>query len=225
MASDTPGIVLDVDGTLVDSNYLHVYAFIRAFRDAGHQVTAADIHRRVGMGADVLVTDLLGELDEQVVEGHTKHYEQFYDELTAFPGAADAVRELARRGAAVVLASSASGVELDALRKALDVDAVLSGYTSSSDAGEAKPAPDILEVAMAKAGLHPSSTVMVGDTVWDVEAAARAGIPCIGVLSGGIARAVLSEAGAVEVYDDVAQLLERVDESLIGHLLRTGRLS
>jgi phosphoglycolate phosphatase-like HAD superfamily hydrolase len=78
---------------------------------------------------------------------------------------------------------------------------------------------------MAKAGLHPSSTVMVGDTVWDVEAAARAGIPCIGVLSGGVARAVLSEAGAVEVYDDVAQLLERIDDSLIGHLLRTGRLS
>lgn len=213
------GVLFDVDGTLVDSNYLHVVAWLRAFRAAGHpEVSAAQVHRGVGMGAELLLEKLVGEVDEAAKKGHAEEYERMWPELRPFPGAVDLLREVRRRGGATVLATSATEEEAGALRRALDCDDAISAVTSSADVEEAKPDPDIFTTAREQAGLDPDRCVVVGDTVWDAEAARRAGLRCVGVLSGGIARAELLEAGVVAVYDDVAALLEAFDQSPLGAL-------
>ncbi|HWL35675.1 MAG TPA: HAD family hydrolase [Frankiaceae bacterium] len=213
------GVLFDVDGTLVDSNYLHVVAWLRAFRSTGHpEVRAADVHRCVGMGADLFVERLLGSDDETAKKAHGVEYERLWPELRPFPGAVDLLREVRRRGGAAVLATSATEEEVGALRRALDCDDVIDSITSSADVEEAKPSPDVFTTALAEAGLDAERCVVVGDTVWDAEAASRAGLRCVGVLSGGIARAELLDAGMAEVYDDAAALLKAFDQSLLASL-------
>jgi len=217
------GVLFDVDGTLVDTNYLHVVAWWHAFRSAGHRVSMTDIHRRVGQGAGRLVESLLGSADDDVEDGHTDFYSPFLHELTPFPGAADLLRTTKKAGLAVVLATSASEKEAGALKASIGADDAIDALTHKDDVESSKPAPDIVQSALDKAGLSAEDAVFVGDTVWDVEAARRAGLDCVCVLSGGISEAELRDAGAVAVYDDVAALLDRFDDSPLGALAARGR--
>jgi HAD superfamily hydrolase (TIGR01509 family) len=212
------GVLYDVDGTLVDSNYLHVVAWWHAFRARGHHVSMTDIHRTVGQGAGRLVESLLGHPDDEVENGHTDFYAPFLHEAAPFPGAADLLRATKKAGLAVVLATSASEKEAGMLRRAIDADDVIDALTHKDDVESSKPEPDIVRAALDKAGLTADGAVFVGDTVWDVEAARRAGLECVAVLSGGISAAELQDAGAVEVHRDVAQLLDRFDSSRLGEL-------
>jgi len=214
-----PGVLFDVDGTLVDSTYLHVVAWWQAFRDHGVTVPARDLHRRIGQGAPRLVKETLGRDDEAVVEAHTQRFEPFLSEVTALPGAVDLLRACAGRGLTVVLATSAGATEVGSQREALAGAAeAISVVTSSEDAEESKPDPDILLTALRGADLRAEDCVFVGDTVWDVAAAAEAGMACIGLLVGGIGESELRAAGAVEVYDDPRALLTAFDDSPLGRL-------
>lgn len=204
--------VFDVDGTLVDTNHLHVVTWWEAFRQAGHRVPMHAIHRSVGLGSTDLIARLLGEdrdkdRDEELNAAHTTLYAQYFDRLPAFEDAGRLLRRLHENDWAVVLATSASGPELNALRKALDADDAITATASADDVEQGKPAPEPVEHALELAGVAPGRAVFVGDTVWDMRAGSRAGVRCVAVLCGGIARADLEEAGATEVYRDPADLL------------------
>ncbi|HEX2297831.1 MAG TPA: HAD family hydrolase [Pseudonocardiaceae bacterium] len=218
--------MFDIDGTLVDSNYLHVMAWQRALHTTRHPVDAWRIHRAVGMGSSQLLAALLGEAAEQadqtdqteqigsqVKKWHRELYRQGSDLLRAFDGARELIAAVAQRGAKVVLASSAAPDELDILRSILDLPDGLAEITGAGDVEAAKPAPDLVEAAVHRAGAPRERTAFVGDTVWDVQACRKAGVPCVGVLSGGIGADELTEAGAVAVYDDCRALLYDLDNS------------
>ncbi|GAB3968594.1 HAD family hydrolase [Actinoallomurus acanthiterrae] len=216
----TDAVIFDVDGTLVDTNYLHAVTWWEAFRQHGHGVDMAAVHRAIGMGSDKLLDRLLPDDrdrdgDDEVRVARKTLYRLFWSRLRAFDGAADLLRACASRGLKVVLASSADGDEMGALLAALDADDAIAAVTSSADAEQSKPAPDIVQVALDRAGVRPDQAVFVGDTVWDVRACERAGLPCVGVLSGGIGADELREAGAVAIYDGTAHLLEDLDRSPI----------
>jgi HAD superfamily hydrolase (TIGR01509 family) len=212
------GILFDVDGTLVDTNYLHVVAWSRALRANGHYVPMRKLHQTVGQGADRFVETVLGHADSDVSDAHTDFYGPFLHELTPFDGAADLLRATKKAGLAVVLATSASAKEAQHLRDALDADDAIDEVTSKDDVEESKPDPDIVQTALDKAGLDAAQALFVGDTVWDVEAAKRAGLDCVAVLTGGIPEHDLREAGAVAVYRDVKHLLEEFDDSPLAQL-------
>jgi HAD superfamily hydrolase (TIGR01509 family) len=214
--TENPGraVLFDIDGTLVDTNYLHVLAWRRVFLDHGEpEITSASIHRLVGMGTDQLLETLCGRSRPELKPERARHFDALKDEIRAFPRAADLLRAVRSRGGRVVLATSAEKADLEALLGALDADDAIDAVTSAGDVDEAKPAPDVFQVALEEAGTTPDCTVVVGDTVWDVEAAARAGMACVAVTSGGISRAELEGAGAVAVYDDVGALLDGLDDS------------
>lgn len=213
-------MLFDLDGTLVDTNYPHVLAWWHAFRTAGYSVAMSDIHRRVGMGADLLVSALIDKDDEAVATGHRHFYAPHLEQLQPHPGASDLLRAAAGLGLEVVLASSAEQEEVEAMTAVLGAEDVVTTVTSSEDAESSKPAPDILEAAPARNGLRAGDCVLVGDAVWDVEAARKAGMPCVAVLSGGISAAELRDAGAVETYRDAAELLEKIEDSRLGRLAR-----
>ncbi|MER7953746.1 HAD family hydrolase [Streptomyces sp. NPDC096030] len=213
--------LFDLDGTLVDTTYLHTLAWWQAMRQHGHDVPMARIHRAIGMGADRILDALLGSGrsrsdDESIAGAHGTLYAVWYDVLRPFEGAADLLRATAARGWTVVLASSASEDEVAAIRRALDADEVIAAATAGSDVDTTKPAPDLVEQALEEVGAEAEDAVFVGDTVWDVEAAGRAGVPCVAVLTGGASREELEKAGAVAVYEDAAELLRRVDTSPLG---------
>lgn len=211
--------LFDIDGTLVDSNYLHVDAWSRAFDDIGHPVDSWRIHRSIGMDSEKLLDALLGDADadtrDRASDRQSKHYASSIDRLRVFEGGRDLLRKLASRGITVVLATSAPETELKPLRSVLAIEDAIDVVTSSEDVGTAKPSPDIVQVALTRAGVEPSEAVMIGDSVWDVQAAGRAGVACIGVLSGGFSLEELREAGAAAVYSDVADLLAHLDDSLL----------
>ncbi|MFF6996783.1 HAD family hydrolase [Streptomyces sp. NPDC008313] len=210
--------VFDVDGTLVDTNHLHVVTWWEAFRQAGRRVPTHAIHRAVGLGSDDLVTHLLGEdVDPEeaatLSKAHTALYGTYFDRLPALPDAGRLLRRLHRDGWTVVLATSAGGHELSALRRAIDADDAITATASADDVEQGKPAPEPVEHALELAGVPAERAVFVGDTVWDMRAGTRAGVTCVGVLCGGIPRADLTEAGADTVYKDPAHLLGALDDS------------
>ena len=214
----TDAVIFDVDGTLVDTNYLHAVTWWEAFRQYGHHVDMAAVHRVIGMGSDKLLDRLLPQdrdrgVDDAMRAAHRALYAQYWPRLRAFAGAADLLRACAGRGMTVVLASSADGSEIKALLTALGADDAITAAASSADADQSKPAPDIVQVALDRAGLPAGRAVFVGDTVWDVHACRRAGLPCVAVLTGGVGRDELRDAGAVAVYDGAADLLEHLDDS------------
>lgn len=219
------GVLFDVDGTLVDTTYLHTVAWWEALRQQGADVPMARIHRAIGMGADKLLDHLLGEdrdrgADERTSAAHDVLYGAWWERLRPLPGATELLRAVAGRGLAVVLASSAKEPELGQLRRVVGADDVIAAATSSSDAAESKPAPDILRAAIDQSGVDPRAAVFVGDSVWDVRAAARLDIPCIGLACGGTSPGELGRAGSVAVYDDPAALLAALDDSPIAALRR-----
>jgi HAD superfamily hydrolase (TIGR01509 family) len=219
-----PGVLLDVDGTLLDTNYLQVLAWWRAFRDTGHpEVSMADCHRAIGIGSAELVTHLLGDdaddVDE-VMEAKERRYEPLRELVVPFPRVDELLAACRDRGLAVVLATSGQQSDLEWMVPAIGGEDVVDGATTSADVESAKPAPDLLQTAVADHGLDPARTVAVGDTVWDVRAARDAGLPCIALTCGGISRAELVEEGADEVYNHPAELLAHLDGSLVGKAAR-----
>jgi HAD superfamily hydrolase (TIGR01509 family) len=216
-------VLLDIDGTLIESNYLHIDAWDRAFVAVGHPVDVWRIHRSIGMDSAKLLEHLLGadaaeRVGDDAKELHKEYYLAASERLRTLPGARELLAALAERGHAVVLATSAPEDELEVLLEVLKADKHLHAQTSSGDVDTAKPDPDIIKSALEKASVDPAQAVMVGDSVWDVKASLRTGVQCIGLLSGGFGAEELREAGAAVIYDDVADLLEHLDESPIGQL-------
>lgn len=217
-----PAVLFDIDGTLVDSSYLHVHAWSEAMTGLGRPVDSWRIHRAIGMDAQKLLTALLGDeaerLGDQAKEGHSRRYAAMTDQLRTFAGARELLAAVAERKLQVVLATSAPEEELKELLKVLDAQQWIDHVTSAQDVGSAKPDPDILQVALRKAGVGPERAIMVGDAVWDGEAARRARIDFVGLGSGGISAGELTDAGAVAVYDDADALLADLDNSPLAAL-------
>lgn len=219
----TRGVLFDVDGTLIDSNYLHTLAWWQAFRQAGHDVQMASIHRAVGMGGEKLIAHLLGdgrdpEADAALKASHSAIFSTHWSSLRPFRCAKELLVQCGDVGLSVVLASSAPQPELTVLRAALDADSSIDAATSSSDAEHSKPAPDILAAALKAGGLEAENVVFVGDSVWDVYAASELGIATIALTCGGTSEAELRDAGAVEVFLDPQMLLRELAQSRIGRL-------
>ncbi|GGM11254.1 haloacid dehalogenase [Dactylosporangium sucinum] len=212
-------MLFDVDGTLVDSVYLHVVSWWQAFRQYGHDVEAARIHRAIGMGSDKILGHLLGdgrstEDDAGLRAAHGSLYAAYWARLRPLPGARRVLEGCRSRGLRNVLCTSASRPELEALLACLGADSLIDTVTSADDAGESKPSPDIVEVALRRSGLPADAVVFVGDSVWDVQAAGHVGIPCIGLASGGVSAAELLDHGAAAVYEHPLDLCEHLDEAL-----------
>jgi len=214
LAVDT--VVLDVDGTLVDSVYAHVQAWCRAFHAIGADVPAWRIHRSIGMGGDRLVTEVAGQrtedaLGDQVRALHDEHYDELFGSVRPLPGADDLLALLRKEGFTVVMASSGTAAQTERAMELLAADDVATARVSNDAVDASKPAPDLVEAALERAG--STRAVMVGDSVWDVGAGARAGIPVLGLRCGGFSEAELVEAGAVAVFDDPEDLARRFDET------------
>lgn len=223
MADNRRGVLLDVDGTLVDTTFIHAVCWGEALRQHGHVEPMADLHHLIGMSGEQLLDAVLGDgrdksADSDLKDAHLTLYRQYWGRLVPLPGAAKLLRACAGRGLEVVLASSASEEELNALTSTIDADDAISVATSSADAESGKPDPDILHAALDRSGLAPDQVVFVGDAVWDGEAAKRAGVTFVGVTCGGTPEQRLREAGAEEVWRDPAQLVEQLGSSAIGRL-------
>lgn len=226
-------VLFDVDGTLVDSNYLHVHAWQRAFAELRIEVESWRIHRAIGMDGSALVRLLSDQSPDQAPDDvrqtlkdlHSRYYLQTTALLSPLPGARQLLERVASLDLSVVLATSAPEDELAILRKTLDCDDLITAVTSSADVDVAKPDPDIIGVALDRAGATADRAIFVGDAVWDVKACVRAGLPSVGVLSGGISRAELETAGAVGVFDNAEDLLAHLDQTPIAELAdgRAGR--
>ena len=212
-------VLFDVDGTLVDSNYLHALSWSWAFRDAGEWAPMNAIHRLVGMGSDQLITELLGHDSPAARDARPAHYEELKGDMVAFPHAADLLRRVHQLGLVVVLATSAPQAELQFLRELLDADDVIDAATSADDVDASKPDPEVFLTAMASADVDPERAVAVGDSVWDIKAARAAGIGCIALESGGFSQHELSEEGALFVYRDAKELLDQLRTSPVGALI------
>ncbi|MGB8503181.1 HAD family hydrolase [Mycobacterium sp.] len=221
-ASRSPAVLFDIDGTLVDSNYLHVHAWARAFHDVGIAAEVWRIHRSIGMDGSALVKTLSGDADDEVKEQlkdlHSRYYKELAPMLKVLPGGREILEQVASMGLQVVLATSAPDDELSILRDVLDRDNLVSEMTSSADVDTAKPQPDIIEVALKRAGVTANRAVFIGDSVWDAEACRRAGVPSIGVLSGGVSRDELTAGGAQVVFEDARELVEHVDDTPIAEI-------
>jgi HAD superfamily hydrolase (TIGR01549 family) len=211
-----PAAILDIDGTLVDTNYHHAVAWYRAFRQAGVTLPIWKIHRHIGMGGDNLVQALTSEAFEaekgDEVRGAEKVlYMELIEECAPMQGSRELIEDLKRRGNAVVLASSAKESEVDYYLDLLDARDLADAWTTSADVEDTKPAPDLVKAALDKS--DSKDAVMVGDTTWDIEAAKRADVPTIAVLTGGFGEAELLEAGAVCVFESIDELRERLDDT------------
>ena len=200
-------LVLDVDGTLVDTNYHHVVAWLRAFRGVDVTVPAWRVHRAIGMGGDRLVAAVAGDKVEQdhgdeVRAAWERHFDEMLPEIQPLEGAHRLVRAATDLGLAVVLASSGKRKHVEHYLKLLDPGDV--AWTTSDDVDDSKPAPDLIEVALRE--VKGERAVVVGDSVWDCEAAARVGLPSIGLLTGGFGEDELVDRGASAVYADLDTL-------------------
>jgi HAD superfamily hydrolase (TIGR01509 family) len=210
------GALLDVDGTLVDTNYHHALAWSRAFRRHGIVLPLWRLHRHVGMGGDRYVAALAGDdVEERIGDALREEWERLFDELIdetePLEGARDFVVDLKRRGHPVILASSSIDRHLQAFVDKLGVRDLVDGWTNKDDVDASKPEPDLVEAGLARAGTRDA--VMVGDTPWDCEAARRAGIPTVCVLTGGFSEQELRQAGAVAVFASIEELRSRLDET------------
>lgn len=212
-------VILDIDGTLVDTNYQHTLAWQRALREHGEVVPAWRIHRHIGMGGDQIVTAVAGEEverrcgdDIRATEG--ERYGELIDEVELLPGARALLVALRERGITTVLASSAKAEEVDVYLDMLDARVLVDDWTTSAEVEATKPEPDLVRAALDKAG--SGEAMLVGDSIWDCEAATRAGIPTVGVLTGGFSREELLGAGATAVYETAEEVRAHLDEAPFG---------
>jgi phosphoglycolate phosphatase-like HAD superfamily hydrolase len=209
-----PAVVLDLDGTLVDSVYQHVVSWQAAFRDVGRHVSAVRIHEAIGMGGDRLVAHVAGDVAESAVgddvrELHDQYFRAVLRSICPLDGAADLVVELAGRGHRMALASSSPADLVDELLDLVDVRQHLDAVVTGSDDVPSKPAPDTVALALSRVG--GGDGIVVGDAVWDVLAAESAGVTAIGLRSGGVSEQRLLSAGASKVYGNPRDLLDRLD--------------
>lgn len=210
--------ILDVDGTLVDTNYHHTLAWYRTFRSHDIVIPVWRLHRHVGMGGDKYVAALAGDeveerLGDTLREEWEKRFDRMLGEVTPLDGAKELLRELKERRRTVVLASSAIESHLDRFLDLLEAREVVDGWTTSDDVEASKPEPDLVEAALAKAGTRDAA--MLGDTGWDVEAASKAGIPTVCLTTGGWSAQELREAGATSVFESIAELRKHLDATAL----------
>lgn len=211
-------VVLDVDGTLVDSNYHHTIAWWRAFRAAGVEVPAWRIHRALGMGGDRLVGAVAGDEVEEakgddVRDGWERRYDAMLDEIEPLAGARELISDLRERGFRVALASSGLPRHTEHAMDVLSAHRRVDTATTSDDAEESKPDPELVQVALDR--VDADHAVLIGDSVWDVESAQKAGLAVIGVRCGGFGLAELEDAGAQVVCDDLDELRCRLDDIVV----------
>jgi HAD superfamily hydrolase (TIGR01509 family) len=216
-----PAALLDLDGTLVDTNYHHALAWYRAFRQHGVVLPVWRLHRHVGMGGDQLVAAVAGdeverEHGDDIRTAETALYMATIATVSPLPGAAEFVRFLRERGHDIVLSSSAKEQEADRYVDMLGVEDLIVGWTTSADVEQTKPEPDVVKAGLEKLG-NPDDAVMIGDSVYDVEAAGRAGLPTIGLLTGGFGRQELLDAGAADVYESLDALREDIGKTPLSH--------
>jgi HAD superfamily hydrolase (TIGR01509 family) len=212
-------VIFDVDGTLVDNNYLHTVAWSRACRELGNDREMAVLHRLIGMGGDQLVPALVGREMPELNAAHERHMANLQPESQPFRGAGELLTAIHARGVQVVVATSAGAATAELLLERVVPDrSVIHSVITNDDVATSKPAPDLVAVALGRVGVHPADAVMVGDTRWDVESAGRAGVRCVGLCSGGWSSCELEAAGAVAVYRDVGELLDRLQSSPIAVL-------
>ena len=208
--------LLDVDGTLIDTNYQHAVAWYQAFREHDITLPVWRIHRAIGMGGDQLVPALAGEevdreRGDDIRDRRADIYGKLIDEVAPLEGARELIADLLERDVAVVLASSSPEDELEHYLDLLDARTLVDAWTTKDDVERTKPDPDLVHAALEK--VEEDDAVMVGDARWDVEAAAKAGVPTICVMTGGWSRQELTQAGAAAVYESVSELREKLDET------------
>jgi HAD superfamily hydrolase (TIGR01509 family) len=213
--------ILDVDGTLVDTNYHHTVSWYRAFRQHGIVLPLWRIHRHIGMGGDQLVTALAGEEAEEekgddIRAAENPLYMSMIEEVEPLEGARELMEDLKEEGHAVVLASSAKQDEVEHYLDLLDARELADDWTTSADVETTKPEPDLVLAALEKIGADTGDAVMVGDTTWDCEAAKRAGVEILAVLTGGFSEQELSEAGASRVFGSIVELRESLGQTPLG---------
>lgn len=214
--------ILDIDGTLVDTNYHHAVAWFRALQRSDITVPIWLIHRHLGMGGDQIVTALCGEETEAaggdaIREAEGEEYAKLIGEVRTMRRARELIVTLIDAGHRVVLASSAKAQEVDHYVDLLDVRDVVTAWTTSADVEQTKPAPDLVHAALQRSGAPDERPViMVGDTPWDIQAAQTAGVATLAVVTGGFSAQELREAGAWAVYESVEELEERLDETPLG---------
>ena len=213
--------ILDVDGTLVDTNYQHALAWYQAFRRYGIILPIWRIHRHIGMGGDQLVealtdADTESETGDDIREAETDVYSALIEDVEPFEGARRLIAELKQRGHTVVLASSAKDEEIEHYVDLLEARELADAWTSSGDVESTKPQPDLVHAALDRAEADAASAVLVGDTPWDVKAAKAAEVPTIAVRTGGFSIDELEGAGAVAVFESIEELCERLDETRFG---------
>ena len=219
--------ILDIDGTLVDTNYHHAIAWYRAFRQHGLVLPLWRIHRHIAMGGDQLVAALAGDGTEErdgddIRAAETALYLALIDEVQPFRDSRELLVDLRARGASVVLASSAKAAEVDHYLDLLDARDLAEAWTTSADVERTKPAPDLVQSALDKLGAEPDDAFLVGDTPWDVKAAEQAGVPTYAVLTGGFSEQELRDAGAAGVHESVSHLRGDLDEVMRTRTPATG---
>ena len=210
-------VILDIDGTLVDTNYQHAIAWDRALSKHDAFVPLWRLHRHIGMGGDQLVAEVAGDdieerAGDEIRDAESECYGELIEEVRVIEGARELIAALKDRDLGVVLASSANSDEVEHYIALLDAAELADDWTTSTDVENTKPEPDLIEAALSKANTRDA--IMVGDTVWDVVAAKNAGLATIGVLTGGFSESELREAGAVAVYESVSELTEDLDSAL-----------
>ncbi|HEY6636439.1 MAG TPA: HAD family hydrolase [Solirubrobacterales bacterium] len=207
--------ILDVDGTLVDTNYHHAIAWFRAFRRHSLTPQVWRIHRHIGMGGDQLVAALAGDeveerLGDSIRDAESGLYRELIDEVQPMEGARQLIEDLKARNDVVVLASSAKDWEVEHYVELLDAREIVDGWTTSADVEQTKPEPDLVHAALDKVDGRPGDALLIGDTVWDVEAAHRAGVETLAVRTGGFSEQELRDAGAKDVFTSVEELRQKL---------------
>ncbi len=210
--------ILDIDGTLVDTNYQHAIAWYRAFHHHGIVLPIWRIHRHIGMGGDQVVEALTDEQTEKdkgedIRDTEKERYFELIDEVSVMDGARDLMKALKERGHTLVLASSAKEDEVERYLDLLDARELADGWTTSADVEETKPQPDLVSAALKRVGADAEDAVMIGDTPWDIHAARKADVGTIAVLTGGFAIEELSESGAIAVYESIVDLCQGLGDT------------
>jgi HAD superfamily hydrolase (TIGR01509 family) len=211
-------VLFDVDGTLVDSNEAHVDSWAVAFREAGHPQEVDDIRRQIGKGGDLLVPSLFPQANEAqrkaISDAHGRHFKSaYFDHVKPFPDARALLERVKQSGRTIILASSAKKDEVEHYVRLLEAEDLIDAVTSIDDVDASKPEPDVFEAALDKAGVGPDAAIVVGDTIYDVDAARRVGVATVAVTSGPYDRAQLKDAGALAVFVDVGDLLAGFERS------------
>jgi HAD superfamily hydrolase (TIGR01549 family) len=208
--------IFDVDGTLVDTNYQHAIAWFRAFRRYDITRPIWRIHRSIGMGGDMLVPEVAGKdveesLGDTLRDAWVEEFDELIGEIQPFEGAHELLEEVKRRGFRLVLASSGKSQHVEAFLDLVDGKSLADDWTTSEDAENSKPEPDLLETALAK--VDGATAVMVGDSTWDAVAASKLEVPTIAVRTGGFSVEELRAAGATHVYESLLELHDHLDDT------------